>query len=325
VPAIQDSYLGLAEETVYGTAVAPARFLELVSESITGSYERIESEGWRSGQRVLRKDRFEVNPKGAAGDIVLEVQDSNFGLLFKHALGTVALGTAVAGITPITATLADLKGKSLSVQTGRVDASGALNVFTYEGGKVASWELSSSVDEIVRLSLTMDFEKETIGAGAGAYAAGTPTYSATSQLFTFVSSTVQIGGTAVPVSEISIKGDNALKVDRYFSGNAGMKKEPLTEGLREITWSATCEFDGTSQVNRVAASVASGALAQIVTTFTTPQGGELTVTIPNARFDEGPANFDGANIISLGLSGKALEDGSVSPVTILYKTKDAAA
>ena len=167
----------------------------------------------------------------------------------------------------------------------------------------------------------MDFEKETVGAGTGAYAAGTPTYAANSTLFAFNGATVTVGGSSFGVSDISFKGDNKLKTDRYFTGNSGAKKEPLTEGLREITWNLKGEFDGLTHANRVAAALASGALAAIVSTWTSSGGGELTVTVPFARFDEGSVNFDGAQIIEHDLSGVALEDGT-SPITVLYKTKD---
>src|SRR4051812_24135714 len=122
--AIQDSFIGFAEESTYGTAVAPTRFVELVSESLAGKYERIESGGYRAGQKVLRKDRFEVNAKGAEGDVSLELMDQGYGFFFKHALGAVSSGAAVGGFTPHTFTLADVKGKSLTAQAGRVDASG---------------------------------------------------------------------------------------------------------------------------------------------------------------------------------------------------------
>ncbi|XVU22534.1 phage tail tube protein [Actinoplanes sp. CA-054009] len=321
---IQDSYIGLAEEVAYGTAIAPARFLEMASEGLAGTYERIESEGFRAGQKVLRSDRFVPNPKGAEGDLSVEALDAGHGLLLKHALGAVSSGTPTGGFTVHTFTLGGLLGKSLSFQVGRVDASGVAQVFTYEGGKVNSLEIENSVDGVLNLNFSLDFEKETIGAGTGAYAAATPTYAANSQLFTFQGLVVNVGGTVFSSSDVKFTIDNALKTDRYYTSNGGMKKEPVTEGLREVSWEFAGEFDGIAHANRVAAALATGTLATIDATWTTPQGGELKVSLPFARFDEGPANFDGAQLIEQNVSGKALEDGSSSAITITYKTKDAA-
>ncbi|MEV6638100.1 phage tail tube protein [Actinoplanes sp. NPDC051470] len=321
---VHDSYIGVAEESIYGTAVAPARFLEMASEGIAGKNERIESEGWRAGQKVLRRDRFEPNPKGAEGDVKLEVLDGSLGLLLKHCLGSVASGAPSGGFTTHTFTVGDLKGKSLTVQVGRGDVSGAVLPFTYEGGKVTGFEITSAVDGVLGLNLDMDFAKETIGAGAGAYALSVPTYAAGTQLYTFVSASVTVAGTQFGVSDISVKGDNALKTDRYYSGTAGRKKEPLTEGLRKYEFELKGEFDGLVHANRAAAAVAASNLAEIVAVWSTPQGGEFRVVMPFARFDEAPPNFDGAQIIEQSLKGMALEDGTASPITIAYKTKDTA-
>lgn len=324
--AIQDSFLGVAEETTYGTAVAPARFLEMPQEGIEGKYERIDSGAFRAGQRVLHKDRFQPNPKGAEGDLTLEVVDSGFGLLFKHALGTIASGAPSGGFTTHTATVADLAGKSLTAQVGRVDSTGVLTPFTYEGGKVKSWELSNAVDGVLMLKLSMDFEKETIGAGAGAYALATPTYPAagTTQLFTFVSCSVTIGGTDFGVSDISIKGDNKLKTDRWFSSATGQtKREPKEEGLRQFTMDLKGEFDSLTHINRVASLTAAGAVAAVTATWSSPQGGQVVVTLPAVRFDEGAPKFDGAKISEQPLKCVVLWDGSTSPVSVAYKTKDA--
>lgn len=321
MPSIHDSYLGVAEETTYGTPVAPSRFFEMMSESITGTYERIDSEAYRAGQRVLHQDRFAANPKGAGGDVKLEALDSGFGLLLTHALGAVTSGTPTGGFTTHTATVGGLDGKSLTVQVGRVDNTGGLHPFTYEGGKITTWELSNAVDGVLGVSFEFDFARETIGAGAGPYAVATPTYGVGAQLFTFVGGSVDIGGTAFAVSDIAIKGDNSLKADRWATTG---KREPLEEGMRSYEFELKGEYEGLSHSQRVAAAVASGAIASVSLTWASPQGGELAVSVPAGRFDEAPVNFDGAKIIEQSLKGVALWDGATSPVTVAYTSKDVA-
>lgn len=322
--SVHDSYLGLSEESTYATAVAPARFLELVSEGMAGKYDRIDSEAFRSGQRVAHRDRFQPNPKGAEGDLNLEVLDGSFGLLFKHMLGTVSSGAPSGGFTTHTASQGDLRGKSLTVQVGRVDNTGTAYPFTYDGCKVKDWELSNAVDGILKLKVNLDSAKENIGAGAGAYALATPSYGTTNQLLTFVGGTVAIGGVEFAVSDVSLKGDNSLKTDRYFVRTTAGKKEPLEEGLRKYTFDLKGEFEGLTHANRVASVAATGAYATLSATWNSPQGGQLAVTIAVARFDEGPVNFDGAKIIEQGLKGIVLWDGAASPVSIAYKSKDVA-
>ena len=319
MPTIFDQYFGVADESTYGTAVAPTKFYAFESEGIEGTYERIDSEAIRAGTRVLRSDRFAVNPKGAEGDVTLEVVSGGFDFWLKHMMGAVSSTGPTDGFTTYTATLGDLNGKSFTAQVGRVDNTGALTPFTYEGGKVKEWELSNAVDEVLKLTLTMDFAKETIGAGTGAYATATPSYEANTKLFSFNSGTVTVGGSSFDVSDFSLKANNGLKDDRYFIRSSGKKGEPLESELREYEWSLKGEFSGTAQINRVASAVASGAVAEISILWDGPDGSQFKVEMPFARFDEGPVTAGGFEIVEQELTGKALTDGTASPVTITYK------
>ncbi|MFE0648548.1 phage tail tube protein [Streptomyces sp. NPDC059534] len=316
---VHDSYFGVVDETTYGTAVAVTKFFEFTDEGISGKYERIDSEAIRAGTRVLRSDRFAVNPKGAEGDVKMEVTSGGFEFWLKHMMGGLTSAAPAGGFVTHTAVLGDLNGKSLTAQVCRVDNTGAKIPFTYEGGKVKEWELSNAVDELLNLSVSLDFAKETIGAGAGAYAAGTPAYVANTKLFSFGGGTVTVAGLAFDITDFSVKGSNGLKDDRYFIRSDGKKGEPLESDLRKYEWSLKGEFSGTAHVNRVAAALASGAVANITVLWDGPDGSQVKVEIPFARFDEGPVNVGGLEVVAHDLSGIALTDGTASPVTITYK------
>ncbi|WP_326827363.1 phage tail tube protein [Streptomyces sp. NBC_01751] len=316
---IHNQYFGAVDEVTYGTGLAVTKFFEFTEEGIEGKYERIDSEAIRAGTRALRTDRFATNAKGAEGDVKLEVQSGGFDFWLKHMLGAVAAGAPAGGFTTYTATLGDLNGKSFTSQVGRVDNAGVVTPFTYEGGKVTEWELSNAVDELLKLSLSMDFAKETIGAGAGAYALSTPAYVANTTLYSFAGGTVTIGGQAFQISDFSLKATNGLKADRYFIRSGGKKSEPLEAELRKYEWSIKGEFSGVAQMNRVAAAIASGAVADITVLWDGPDGSQFKVQMPFARFDEGPVNAGGFDVVGHDLSGMALTDGTASPVTITYK------
>jgi hypothetical protein len=321
---VHDQFLGCAEETTYNTGVAAARFFELENESITGKYPRIDAKGVRAGNRILRTDRWAPNSKGADGTVKMEIQDTSFGLIFKHMLGAIAAGAPAGGFTPYTATIAPVNGLSTTWQAARYSTDGVLTPYTYTGGKIHNWEITAAVDGVLGVSLSLDFAKETIGAGAGAFALSTPTYPTTSQIFTYVGGAVTVGGTSFAAHDLTVKGDNKLKVDRYFMQNGGVKKEPLEEDMRTIAWDLKGEYDGVAQYNRVVSATNAGALAAIVANFSTPQGGALQITIPNARFDAGAPHIDGAKIPEITFTGVALDDGTASPITIVYTSKDVA-
>jgi hypothetical protein len=314
-----DFYVGWAQESTYGTFVAAANFVDgVLSEGIQGKYERIESEGLRSGNKVLRSDRWAVNQKGAEGDLKVECMDVGLEVLFKNALGTLSSAAPSGGFTVHTITLGDLAGQSLSVKVGRVDSSGTINPFNYAGGKIKGLELSNAVDGILQASFDMDFASEATGTTA------TPTYPAFSaQLLTFANGSCTVGGTAFAVTDVSVKIDNGLKTDRYAlrGTSSTTKREPLVEGLRNITWDIKGEFENLTQYNRVASATTAGALATLTLLWNTPQGGQLQIDMPVSRFDDGIPNVDGAKVLELALTGKALNDGTQQPITITYKAK----
>lgn len=319
MPTIHDAHFGVADEATYGTAVAATKFFEFTDESIEGKYERIDSEAIRAGARALRADRFAPNAKGAEGDVKMEVLSGGFEFWLKHMLGGVVSGTPTGGFTTYTATLGDLNGKSFTAQVGRVDNTGTKIPFTYQGGKVKEWEITNAVDELLKLSVSCDFAKETIGASTGAYALATPTYVANTKLFSFGGGTVTVGGSAFEINDFSLKASNGLKEDRYFIRSNGQKSEPLESDLRKYEWSVKGEFSGTAHVNRVASAIASGAVADLTVLWDGPDGSQFKIQMPFARFDEGPVSVGGLEVIGQDLSGVALTDGTASPVTITYK------
>lgn len=316
---VHDQYVAVVDEVSYGTAILPTKAFEFQSEGVEGKYERIDSESVRAGSKALRSDRFAVNAKGAEGELKMEFLSGGFDFWLKHMFGAVSTGAPAGGFTTHTATLGTLNGKSFTAQVGRATNAGVLEAFTYEGGKVKDWELSNSVDELLNLSVSCDFAKETIGAGTGAYAAVTPVYVANTKLFSFNSASITVGGTTFPVSEFSVKGDNSLKTDRYFLSNGGKKSEPLEEGLRKYEWSAKGEFTDKVILQKIASSIASGAVAAISVTWDGPDLTQVKVDIPFARFDEGPVTVGGLEVLSQDLSGIAMTDGTASPVTVTYK------
>jgi len=323
---IFDGYFGAVDEVAYGTGLPVTKFYELTKESINGKYERIESAGLRNGTYAARADRFVPNPKGAAGDMESEVINQGYAFWLKHMLGTVT----PTGTSPKTyaATVGPLKGKSFTAQANRVDSTGLDNVYTYEGGKVASWELSNAVDGLLMLALTFDFAKETIGAGAGAYAKATVVYPTTGVLLSFVGATVTVGGTPFDAKDVSVKCDNGLKVDRYgIRANGTTKLEPLEDALRNVEVSFNGEFQSVAHEQRVASLTASGVLAVVSMKWQTPDTlHSVQVDVPACRFDDATVNIGGQGMLEQKMTGTGLTPAAGgSPVTVTIITPDATA
>jgi len=328
--SVQGAVTGLTFSTTtpgtgYGDGVAPARFLEFVDESIQLTVDRIESTGLRTGNQILRTDRWAANRKGAAGDVNWEVANTGFGLLFKHMFGASNITTPPSGVLTRdhTYTLADPIGKSLSVQLGVTDTgTGTTNPFTYKGAKISSWEFSQALDGIAMLKTSFDAmdEDQTIGLGAASYPAS-------QSLFNFTQAQATVAGANFDVTSITLSYDAALKTDRYFIRTNTLKKEPIRNAFVAFTGSIDCEFTDLSAYNRFV----NGTLAAVTLTYTGPvieavgpgYSYQLIWTLPQVRFDGTSPDVGGPDIVPLTLPIKVLWDGTTSP-SLVYRTTDTA-
>lgn len=296
---------GLKAETTWGTAVTVDRFYEIISENIQLEVERTESAGIRSGQRVLRSDDWVAGVRKVSGPVEFELSTLNLKLLMEHAMGT------YTGAGPGTLSAADLTGKGLTVQVGRPDVAGTVIPYTFNGGKVASWELTADVGEVAKLTLDMVFKDQTT-----ATALASASYTSGLGLFTFVHGAVTIAGSTVPVRSIKLAGDNALDTERFLIGVSGgsLISEPLEKGRREYTFELEADHSGTVIPGRID----SGSEAALVLTFTA--GGSIVKATTNARFDAGFANLSGMEILTQPLSGKLVATGADSTALLWHIT-----
>lgn len=298
--------LGMKAESAWGTAVTVDRFYEILSENIQAEPDHVESEGIRSEQRVLPSDDWVLGVKKVGGPVEFELSTLNAKLLFEHALGTYTGGT-IGTITP-----SNLTGKGLTVQVGRPDVGpnnvGTVIPYTFNGGKVKSWELACAVGDIAKLTLDMVFKDQTT-----ATALASASYTSGLGLFAFVHGALTIAGSSVPVRSVTLKGDNGLADERFFVGGTSIS-EPLEKQLREYTFDLELDHSGTVLPGRIT----SGSEAAMVLTFTS--GGSIIAITTNARFDSAFANLAGRDILEQPLSGKLIATGADSTALTMVIT-----
>lgn len=296
-----DAQLGVAEEVTVGTYVAPTRYVDFLSESLSLDVDRIESEGIRAGRRVLDAADWAPGAKTVSGDVSFNARTRDLGLWLKHAFGGVS--TSGAGPYTHTFTPGDLFGKGLTVQVGRPDASGTVQPFSYLGCKVSSLTLSTSVGELVEVSASLIGRDEST-----AQALGTAAYTASSTLWTFVHGALTIGGTATPVESLELSIENGLQDSRHRLGS-DVSTEQREEAKRNITLSAEVDFTNLTHYNRLA----SGATAAVVLAFTS--GSDTLTFTMNCRTDGNTPNVDSTEEIPLSLDLKAVGTTDAAAIT----------
>lgn len=290
--------LGIAEEVTWGTAVTPTRFYELLSESLAAEYARVQSEGIRSGQRVLRSDDWTTGIQRVSGSVELELTTRNMALLFKHAMG--AVNTTGSGPYTHTCTPGDLTGKGLTVQVGRPGTAGTVHPFTINGAKVEAWELGFELDETTKLTLDLVGKTETT-----ATALATASYTSSNDVYAFTHGSISLGGSVAKVKSGTVRGENPMNTDRIFLGDSSIN-QPIENARREYTFDLTAEFENLTAYQRVVnATEASMSLA-----FTR---GTSSVTVTgNVRFDEATPELSGFDLLEQPLSGMFVATGADS-------------
>lgn len=324
--------MGMDKEVTFGTPVAVTKFFEFSKESITGSYDRVQADAL-SASLFDRSDRFAVAPKGAAGDVTIEVLSKGFADWLGFMLGDISVGAVQETVVYThTATPGNLAGKSFTVQVGRPRADDTIVPWTYSGGKITKWELSNSVDQTLQMQLSMDFASEANPTSpTGATALQPATLVSGAEVFTWQKGTLNIGGTAVDVTDVSVSCDNGLKTDRYYIRGNTNKKEQLQDSKRKIEASFKCDYESDDLWRLVSSATAAGAMTSLTATWEglvlagTTLYPSITVSIPALRFDEGAPVVDGPSMLSESFSMTGYDNGTDAPITVEYTSTDATA
>lgn len=315
--------LGYAAESTYGTAVAPTRFTEFLSEDFKKTIQRLEAQGIRAGARVDRSDRWASGRVGVDGTLDMELHNKGFGLLLKHLFGGVATAQPDVGGHPTvythTFTPATLYGLSLTYEVGWKDEALTAYKKTIEGAKAKGFELSAKVGEFAKLKSEWIAEDMTVAS-----AVTTASYVASTSPMTFVQASLTIGGSAVDVAGVTLKGVNPVDEDRYFIGSQ-LRKEPVGNDYRNYTLDIDAEWSDWTAYNRFLNGT-EAALVFLIQGANIIDGAykyQLQVTC-NCRFDGDTPKLDLRKRIMQPLKAKCLDTGSGAgtAITAVYQTTD---
>ena len=318
--------LGLVSEVTFNTPVAVSRFLEFNSENLQYHKKVAIGSGLRAGGKVPRVARRVITTSDVTGDFLLDLPTRSLGLLLSLATGSApsAVVVSAAAVYSYTFTLADLLGKSATIQVGVPQYGGTVVAKTISGAKVKGFELSVANGGIAVGKFEIDG-----AAMSTAIALATASYAnfATTNIFHFAQGALTVDATPVAnVKDFSITVDNAIKPDRFNLGNAGVKAEQVIQGFRKIHGKMVAEFTDSVLMNKFLNDTS----AAIVLTFTGALIGAtafketLTITIPAAKFDADTPNVAGPGVVDLSMAFEGYDDGTNEPLTIFYQTADAA-
>lgn len=296
-----DAQIGYIGETTWGTAAVVTRFLPLVSETLKAEIDRMESKATFAGFQTLASAQWAAGNKKISGDIQHELFDQDMGILLKAAFGTVS--TASAGGTGTHTFFPASPVESLTCQIGRPTIYGSVIPFTYEGLKIASWQIGAKAGEIATWGMSVLGEEERMGT-----ALASASYTAGLKPWNFTSMTMSLLGTTTLVKEFTIGGDNKLAERRFLGGTT--ISEPLREDYAEYKGGLALEWGNpSSQGTLNYLAFVGGTEGTLISTLAS---GTLMATITaNVRYDGSTPNVAGRGIVDHPIPFKTIRSGSL--------------
>lgn len=311
----QRGHVGFQFQNSYGTVSSANVYTPFVSESMQEKIPRIVAEGMRS--------RYESGPRFAGfkefgGDLVTEIHPILIGYLLKGWCGIASSALTTSHYThtfkPRT-TDWDTKAAlpPLTMEVYRDNGSGMLyydqciNGFTldYAHGKL--------------LKATWSF----IGGNAQKAVKTTASYYPGSE-FTWNQVSVSLGGNAVSgISQLTIKGDNALEAKGTLDGSL-VPARILRNGVRKLEISGTMILEADTQLDAYRAGTAQRLVATVTgQAVNSGVNAVFTVDIPSMIYTEYPDNIGGPGLVEVSWKAEAdYNEGSGTMVTFtLVNTK----
>ncbi|MEU6490392.1 phage tail tube protein [Streptomyces sp. NPDC046984] len=307
--------IGISAEVTYGTYVAPSKFIEFTKESLALKKTTAQSAGIAAGRLLPLSSRRVVTQTEAQGTVDLEVTNKAMGLLLQSLMGTtvtpVQQGAGPAYLQ--THTLADTAGKSLVIQKGVPLTTGTVTDKTFLGCKVTSAEFSCEVGGMLTVSFEFDSKgcDETQTLAAASY----PTMA----VFHFGQMGVKAGsfGTEAAldgIRKVSVKFERPQAVDRFYAGQNGTKKEPISNDQVKITGSIEMDYVATTLDDLHTSDAATSLVWEFIgPVIATTYNETFRIKLPAIKIDEAPPTVDGFDVVKPTISFTGLYDGTNQP------------
>jgi hypothetical protein len=334
-----DSQLGLKAETTYGTPVTVDRFFEYDEASLVWEPNWREPTGLRAGRRFKRYSRLAMTRSAASGSISLQHSTRDMGLLWKMALmSSVSAPTTLVAPATRQIHIPSDTITSATLQLGIPEPqSTTVRAHTFAGVVCTGWEASVDDGETLNLSMDLDARSE-----ATATALATASYTAGANVFAFQNvSNFKTGGTAttttglisvasgvaVPgvVTAWSISGSNALALERYGLGNAGLKNAPRINDYPTYTGSLTAEYDRTTWYDPFKAGTAFAMQLDFVGAAIAASGSSDTVSFiaPKMVVKSAGPTISGPELVSQTVEFEIYDDEVNAPLQVVLISADA--
>lgn len=317
-----DFRIALAKETVYGTRVAPSRFLVITGESVSFTRNRAFSGALGLG-RWARPSK--LTSRGGTGSITGEVSTTGFGFLLDalhgNTVAPVQQAATAAYLQTHTLDTAPVKSYSMQKQMPPV-LSNTLVPIDYVGLMATGITFNWTSTGFLTFELAVDVQDELATQTLVTYVAP-----ASYSPFSGVSgATVTIGG----ATEANILGNGSLAIgmsmrdDAYALGTGGTKAKPVETDKPTATMTFTADFNDRTNLDRVV----NNTIADVVLRFQDAviagaNNYYIEITLQDCVFTSPSPTVDDAGPVQQGVTLTAASTTGDPPI-IRYMSTDIA-
>jgi hypothetical protein len=219
-----------------------------------------------------------------------------------------------------THTLASTAGKSLTIQKGVPLTTGTVTDKSFLGCKVTSGEFSCEVGGM--LTGTFEFDGKDCDEGQTLASASYPSMSP----FNFSQMAVKTGtfGTEAAldgIRKVSCKIERPQDLERFYAGQAGLKKEPIENDQVKISGTLETDYVATTLDDLHTSDGATSFVWEFIgANIASTYFDTFRITLPAIRLDEGPPVVDGFGVVKPTFTYVGLYDGTNQPKIELIST-----
>lgn len=318
--------VGIAPEGTYGTYQAPSKFLPISKAQLTKVKNTVE-QTWLGAGRLMNLGAGRVvTTRGGKGTLDLDVTNRGMGLLLQAVMGTTVTPVQVGSTTAYTQThvLADTVNKSLTVQAGIPDTTGAVQPYTFLGAKVIDVTFTFEPGKEVTSTWTLDMqdvvENETLAAAS---------FVTSMRPFVGTDTSIKAGpfgseAAAAGVKKVTVKIERPQNAGRYYLGGQGTKAQPLLNAMTKVTGTIEADFvDKTLWADRFASDSSFSLVLEAdgLQIGTSGNNDIFRVTLPECFLDGDTPTLQGPDVVSGSFPFVTLFDGTNLP-TIFTQSAD---
>ena len=297
-------FLGVSAQQSFGTATTSNEFIPFNSEAISTEVELLMESGIRAR---LGEPPSHEGMESVAGDIVVEPDFVNIGHFIKGVFGQAVNSTTGAGSgTQYTHTFTPLVSADFDEK-----CSVPPYTVTVHRDVTSAFRFTDCVFNTLALTLTTGQLTEmtvgVIGRSTSIVSMGASSFVTSAYVSTWNVASISIGGAANTITEnITITFDNQIEGYGLLDGTKTVAKMKRT-GWQTVRISGTMDFENLSEYNAFK-SQSNRALFITLDDPNVTSLNNLTIDIPNLRYESFTVGIGGPERISADFSARAIYD-----------------